>query len=724
VFLIASCRKDFGSYYDRPATLADPIYQQLKAKGNFTNLVACIEKAGYQESLSGGGYWTFFAPDDAAFEKFYAENGISGISDPRMDTLARKIVNYSLVYNAYRKGQLSLYQASAATIGAGANPNIAFKRKTAYYDFVYKDKFNNKNILVVAANRNGGSYIINDNGNKYLPYFVDTTFMTKGLTASDYNAFYPNTPYTGFNVVDARVTQQDIPAENGIIHVIDKVLTPLPNLDQYIASKSEYSGFKALLDKAVTYFRSDDLTKRANAVLGTTDSVYIKFYASYAIAPNNENFINGSTTDAQQDTYTMFVPKNAELKAYTDKILKYYNKSFDNAPRAILLAFINSHMWKTAVWPKQLTTVLNSQDEPISFSAGNVVEKKVLSNGFFYGTNAPQEANVFRTVYGNAFLDPKYSLMTMAIDAELKPNLIIPTTRFTVFMMSDAELAKAGISFSQDRNLWGYQRPGSTSSIDYSTASRDRIMRILNSSVVSTLNGELNDLSGEGIIETYNGEYIKYKQNKLYASYNEENNTPVTIDSTKDAFNGKVYYTTGLLQYTENNVGFHLSKLATADATNFGSFFTLLNNSSLYNAADNTIAGVSLGVNYTIFVPTNAAIQQAATDGYLPKNTNGTVNLAPTTASDRDLVEKFIKYHIIDKSAVAITDTKPVSNPYQTLLKNVRGETLTVSIASTKTSMTITDNYRTVNANYAKSNNLSNRTLIHSITSYLKYNDK
>ena len=34
--LLAGCKKKFDDYYERPATLEPPIYQQLESRGNFT----------------------------------------------------------------------------------------------------------------------------------------------------------------------------------------------------------------------------------------------------------------------------------------------------------------------------------------------------------------------------------------------------------------------------------------------------------------------------------------------------------------------------------------------------------------------------------------------------------------------------------------------------------------------------------------------------------------
>jgi len=76
LFLTGCVKKEFEKFYERPDDLAQPIYQQLEARKNFTSLLACIDKAKYKDILSKAGYWTFFAPNDAAFQKYFAENSI------------------------------------------------------------------------------------------------------------------------------------------------------------------------------------------------------------------------------------------------------------------------------------------------------------------------------------------------------------------------------------------------------------------------------------------------------------------------------------------------------------------------------------------------------------------------------------------------------------------------------------------------------------------------
>ena len=82
LLLLTNCRKKgWDDYYGRPDGLAQPIYQQLDARGNFKSFLKLAERAKYKDILSTGGYWTVFAPNDAAFEKFLKDNNYATINE-------------------------------------------------------------------------------------------------------------------------------------------------------------------------------------------------------------------------------------------------------------------------------------------------------------------------------------------------------------------------------------------------------------------------------------------------------------------------------------------------------------------------------------------------------------------------------------------------------------------------------------------------------------------
>ena len=119
-FIVLSCllvtalacrKKAWDEYYGRPDTLEPPIYQVLESKGNFRNILAAIDKAGYRKTLAAAGYWTFFAPHDSAFDVYFKAEGISGIDDLDSND-CRKIVTYCLVYNAFKRERLGDYQST------------------------------------------------------------------------------------------------------------------------------------------------------------------------------------------------------------------------------------------------------------------------------------------------------------------------------------------------------------------------------------------------------------------------------------------------------------------------------------------------------------------------------------------------------------------------------------------------------------------------------------
>ena len=84
---------------------------------------------------------------------------------------------------------------------------------------------------------------------------------------------------------------------------------------------------------------------------------------------------------------------------------------------------------------------------------------------------------------------------------------------------------------------------------------RLNLLRILNTSVVETPNGELDRLgtpgfAGTGLVSTFGGEVIKYNGNQIISAGTSDRNLTVTIDSVKTAKNGRVIYLNNLLYFT------------------------------------------------------------------------------------------------------------------------------------------------------------------------------
>ncbi len=723
--LLTQCRKKaLDEYYNPPTNLEPAIYQKLQAKGNFKSLLGAIDKAGYKNTLSAAGYWTLFAPTDSAFQAYFTATGVSGIQG--LDSAAcRKIVTYCLVYNAFIRDRIADFQSNSGWI-----ENSAFKRRTVNYTGVYSTtNTSGTPIKAIASNRNNIAsffYVDADNNNKYIPYFETGYTTAKSLTAYDYNYFYPSATYTGFNVMDAKIIEKDIYAENGIIHTIDKVITALPSLDQYIGSNSDYSEFKKILDKyLVQYVLNQTVTQNYSILTGTPTNVYTKVYnASLAFSPNNENFLKNQDNDGQSDSYTMFVPRNAELLNFINTVLLEHYPSLDALPINVIYDFVNAHMWRTAVWPSKFNTTFNAVSEEARFDpATNVIDKKILSNGIFYGTNKVQDANVFSSVYGKAYLNPAYSMMTSLLNIELKFQISNIHQKYTLFLISNAAFNAAGYfadpTVSNNINeQWRYNPPGGGTSLTGLSA-LVRLQRILNMHVVP--GRDISDLTGAGVGMTYSGEFIKYNANTVQAAGNLDLGNVANVTNKKTAKNGTVYYLDKILQFSEKTIGKHIEALGTPVTSQFNYFWQYLRNANIYNFTTGEIQQVASGTFYTFFIPNNAAITAAVTAGYLP-GTGGVPNFNPPVLADKEKVNNFIYYHILNKKNIG-TDGQE-SGTFETLFKFPNGDPSTLFINNNvPNNITVNDMMSRSGAVIVpQSNNLSNRAMIHLTGNYFRYN--
>ncbi|WP_286734548.1 MULTISPECIES: fasciclin domain-containing protein [Sphingobacterium] len=719
---VVSCRKEaFDAYYGRPDWLASPIYQQLDSMGDFKKYLSCIELSGYKNTLGTAGSWTVFAPTDQAFDQFMKENGISDVA--KIDAkLAEKIVRSSMIYDGERLEKLNDYFSAK-----GWQQGFASRRRSVYYDFVEKEDLGNGKIRrFVSTNRGPNvAYAATDNNNKHISYFFDAYMNQRGLGAIDYQSFYPNSSYTGLNVGSAEIdpARSNISAENGYIHVVNKVLIAEKSIDQYLRDNTSYSTFKSILDFFASYTYNAEITRKNEVLTGEKDSVFVKGYAGIGLALNNENYAKEDPNDAQTNNFSVTVPTNEAVSNYAKRVLlKYYPQGttlkdlFYTNP-AVLTEFVNSHLYNTQVWPSQFSQAQNFVGELPKVTKANIKETKLLSNGAFYGIDACQQANVFHSVYGNVLLDPKYSFMRRALERmSMNLTLKIPTIRYMLILVSDQKLYEMGFD---------YDAYNTSDPIRFNGGNGTPEMReVLMAHIIPLGNDPLPDLTGKGILESYAGEYVKFNQMKMSSSGTLDGPTEtqqIRIDSISignnlsGPLNGVAVYLNGGLTSSNTNIGFYLKNIG-ADQTSspFNSFYKYLIASTLYSATDGVVKGIELGLNYTLLIPNNEAIANAVANGDLPTAT------APTAQADIDKVTRFIQYHIA-RNSFAIDGKK--TGFFQSLCKNVDGDAQSIQVAvNLVNKLQVMDNLnRTVEADVVQSNQLGQRVLIHSLKGYLKH---
>jgi len=62
--------------------------------GEFSHLIAAVQRAGLVDTLNGNRQFTVFAPTDAAFDRLFAALGVSGVDDIPVATLRAVLLHH------------------------------------------------------------------------------------------------------------------------------------------------------------------------------------------------------------------------------------------------------------------------------------------------------------------------------------------------------------------------------------------------------------------------------------------------------------------------------------------------------------------------------------------------------------------------------------------------------------------------------------------------------
>lgn len=757
-----SCNSAKDEQYKRPEWLEPPIYQQLQEKGNFTHYLACVDKAGYTQTLNGAGYYTVFAPNDDAFTKFLSENSINSVEDMTVD-MATQIVTYSLTISPASYEQIDDYQNATTTATEASKTDVAFKRTTFNYKWVHPDfdvaADNEKTVIDMNAVESevqvAGGFENNDYNQKNIPFFTSNFMARRGISAFDYNYFYPDVDLTDFNVVDAKVIEKDLWAENGIIHVVDKVILPLKNLEELLAETNECSEFKDILDRyLVTYNKaSNDFQLKYEQTTGQSQTVYVKDYPYCSFAPNCENYLKyggGTQMDAQINGWTLFAPSNLALQEFFNtKFFKYGYHSIGEMPSFVILEFINAHMFRTTVWPSKFATTFNPYGEEARFDAsGNVFKKAIGSNGIFYAVNQVQNTDAFNTVLGDILLNPNYSLMYQALVTldPLVSTLKNTASNYLLFLISNDQMAEAGLRYNSASSAWEFtediNRP------DLGAYAITALARLINLHIVlensEMLADGVNITGGTGLLKSYGDEYLKYKNGEIYASGNPAGRRPkVTLELNSGTINGQSYALDRAMLFSNSNIGEvlsvssltsanrattllrYLEKIAGASYVNDEGVTSYVAN-CVYNKTTKAIKDIANTDVITVFLPNDGAISGAVTDGIIKALANyapdGDLNVL---ADDNVAIEQFIKYHIVKGNIILGNEVNSAYTTYKKLDDGTYATLLVQGTPGKPGSMTVTDNQgrtaKVLTSSSTTYNILGNRAIVHVIDNYLTY---
>ena len=514
ILLFAQCKDDYwDQYYSRPEWLEPPIYEVLKNDGRFNSYLQLVDSTMYERILKEASFYTVFAPTDSAMNDYLKEQGYASI-DEISAAEADTIVAYSLVYNVFEFDELT------DVLTNGWDTLSSIKKKTAFYNTIYQEMLPDSTLAWVVDATANGSYSVGDNNYKYVPTYLDRIFTKRGLLPTDYEYFYPGIDYNGSNIQGAHIVTKNMMAENGIIHAVDKVNKPLPNLENVLESDARYSKMMAFFDRKDVageylykyYTLQDDVTQYFRDIYPDRNlrEVLIKFY-EFPVMLNAER-VSDSEKEAETDGYTIFAPTNDAMDAFYAERIKPYtdNKknswtSLDKVPNEIMEYFMQAHMTPTQIWPSKYKNAMSYSGEFFngagvfgkSFEDENFSHIQVASNGLLYGTDKYIKSKYFETVYTQLLMDSSYTIARSVLDDfyefTLKEELMrcalngYNSEYYLVFVPKDRAFTNDGYTFVYSDETGNYTWSNANAAVGDITP-EDRLKRLILSGIFVRIN--------------------------------------------------------------------------------------------------------------------------------------------------------------------------------------------------------------------------------------------
>ncbi len=716
---MVSCKDDYMYDDTEPEWLGASIYDYLKEDGNYTYYVKLIEDAKYTSVLAKTGSKTLFVANDAAFERFFNDNslGVSGYDDLTADQ-KNAILNFGMINNAYLIETLSNYNGAA-----GLHYGTALRRASAV-NILYHESGNTlPEGKFWDRFRSKGLYIFKDHTNMPLVYFLPKFLMSANISDND---FYLITGEEREEddafVFNNKVIQRDITCKNGYIHVLENVLLPRMNMAQQLMENEKTQTFSRLLERfSAPYYYEDATYEYKQTHPGFNDSIFVKGYFSPWGGPDyypdntsiNEEYLlpfnpgwnsyvpRGAESALQSDMGAILAPTNATLDEYFNSgsgiILKNRYGTWDNVPDDIVILFLKRHLRESFLEsiPSRFQKMTDNENSPIPISIGDLEESYIGVNGVVYLTNKVYPPDDYVSVYGPVLFSEKTKVFNWAIrqnDFRLYLNSLI--SQYSFFVPTDDFFDRYidPIAFSKDvpgvLKFWYNEETSTVNATVYSYDPEtgeagseigeiedpdfisNRLLDLLDTHIIV---GDVE--SGSKYYLTKGGNTIivegKGKDLEVWGGGDIEQGATTHVTSVYEQENGKTYFIDKPIQTPLQSVYKILS-----ETPEFKAFFDLLSGfpttsesvifkkSSNYYGIDYSIKFFNT-FHYTVYVPTNEAIQKALQDGLIKDwNTINEISDPAVMKSEIKKLERFLRYHFQD-NAVYIGG-EPVNELYQT----------------------------------------------------------
>ncbi len=670
--ILKGCGKlDEHDMYRNPDWLAGKLYTQLLAEENLSKFAECLKIVGYDTILDVSGSYTVFAPSDEAMDLFLAEYQYASASDiPRNELL--NIVKFHIIQDAW-----SIIQLQMLNINGWIDPDNPHSEPNAYKR---QTLLKNPNEKYWIRKKNGDDFIVMDStstsmhkkvftrSRKYVPIFFDDFLNIYGLSPEDYS-FYFGRQYEPGNVyyAEARITQSEIFAENGFIHVVDRVVRPMLNAKEMLERELPGESYKVFLDLIYQHpqFRPnmEETNNQPAARSGLNfDTLFNLSFPGLSFDLHEE--LTGPSYALPKNTYVyhngMYVPTDDAFQNFLDEVVTAKSgyphwPDFQAVPAHIKQMIVKTHFNNTPVYYKSIGEgIRNEEGDRIYLDEAAIIRKEYGSNCTFLGLSKAVTPRAFSSVTGPVYLRPEYSTFMYAMEyTGVLNDLTRDQGEYSFFpipdivLENDSSLIMEWIDFEQ--NQYSFK------SLNRSLGELEKMSRnTLKSRILTQVGTTLpTGSANKEFIQSFTGNYIIWNnevntvQGARPNTFGYQGRSPIFYHPEpleEPADNGKTWRVDSWF----NNVNASLY-----DAfVEYPTFMKLLEQAGLYNPKLYSFPFLEEWNSYTIFIPSDQAL----------------ISFQADTLPKKELAD-LLKYHFIDGVRI-FTDNKRPWSDYETLRKD------------------------------------------------------
>jgi uncharacterized surface protein with fasciclin (FAS1) repeats len=430
---------------------------------------------------------------------------------------------------------------------------------------------------------------------------------------------------------------------------------------------------------------------------------------------SNYRYMSGTVRKPiQADMAAMFVPTNEALDNYfnngTGKILKERYQTWDNVPDNIIVLLLKRHMMTSflASVPSRFPKLMDDNNYPVPAKKSDVVGSYIGVNGLVYLINNVYSPPDYESVYAPVLFGEKTKVFNWAViqngfklylnSMESRYSFFVPTDEYLNKYIDPVTIAKdipGALKFWYDEstkcvNATIYKYNVSTNELGDSVNILKGDIPVNKSFIINRLLDLLDSHVVVGNVESGQGYYLSKGGSILRVK---GSGTNLTVEGGGDiAFgkkcnvvnmynqtNGKTYLIDKPIQTPINSTYKILST-----TPEFSDFFALLNGFHPTSSSDPVIFvkqknyyGIDYSIkffntfNYSVYVPTNAAIQDAISKGIITpwvsqNGITGINDMSDPVKQDSAVrkLERFLRYHFQDNSV--FISGNPVNEVYAT----------------------------------------------------------